>query len=132
MKYCSHCGAEAKDDAKFCEYCGNQFAVVNNNVNENVNTQNTNVNDNNVYYNGTNVNGTPSNTQPESTALGICALIFSCLGGWLGLVLAIICLATKRDKTNRTLGTIALIISIIWLFIEILLYSTGVWTFNWI
>ena len=26
MKYCSHCGAEAKDDAKFCEYCGNQFA----------------------------------------------------------------------------------------------------------
>ena len=120
MKYCSHCGAEAKDDAKFCEYCGNQFAVVNNNVNENVNTQNTNV------------NGTPSNTQPESTALGICALIFSCLGGWLGLVLAIICLATKRDKTNRTLGTIALIISIIWLFIEILLYSTGVWTFNWI
>lgn len=131
MKYCSHCGAEAKDDAKFCEYCGNQFAVVNNSVNENVNanTQSSNVNDNNVYYNGTNVNGAPSNTQPESTALGICALVFSFLGGWLGLLLAIICLATKRDKANRTLGTIALVISIIWMVIEIALYSTGVWTF---
>lgn len=131
MKYCSHCGAEAKDDAKFCEYCGNQFAVVNNNVNENTNTntQQSNVNDNNVYYNGTNVNGAPSNTQPESTALGVCALIFSCLGGWLGLVLAIICLATKRDKINRTYGTIALGISIFWIVIEIVLYSTGIWTF---
>ena len=131
MKYCSHCGAQAMDDAKFCEYCGNQFVVVNNNLNENTNTntQQSNVNDNNVYYNGTNVNGAPSNTQPESTALGVLALIFSCLGGWLGLVLAIICLATKRDKINRTYGTIALVISLIWMVINITLISTGVWPF---
>ena len=129
MKYCSHCGAEAKDDAKFCEYCGNQFAVVNNNVNENVNTQNTNVNDNNVYYNGTNVNGTPSNTQPESTALGICAVIFSLLITVVGLILGIVCLTTKRDKANRTLGAIAIVISVVWIIMVTTLYSTGIWKF---
>ena len=114
MKYCSHCGAEAKDDAKFCEYCGNQFAVVNNNVNENVNTQNTNV------------NGTPSNTQPESTALGICAVIFSLIITVVGLILGIVCLTTKRDKANRTLGAIAIVISVVWIIMATILYSTGV------
>ncbi len=130
MKYCSHCGAEAKDDAKFCEYCGNQFTVVNNNVNENTNTQQSNVNDNNVYYNGTNVNGAPSNTQPESTALGICAIIFSLLGGIVGLILAIVCLASNTNQTNRKYGMVALFISVAWIVIEIILYSTGVWTFR--
>ena len=128
MKYCSHCGAEAKDDAKFCEYCGNQFAVVNSNVNENTNTntQSSNVNDNNVYYNGTNVNGTPSYTQPESTALGICAVIFSLIITVVGLILGIVCLTTKRDKANRTLGAIAIVISVVWIIMATILYSTGV------
>ncbi len=131
MKYCSHCGAEAKDDAKFCEYCGNQFAVVNNNVNENANTntQSSNVNDNNVYYNGTNVNGTPSYTQPESTALGICAVIFSLIITVVGLILGIVCLTTKRDKANRTLGAIAIVISVVWIIMATTLYSTGIWKF---
>ena len=131
MKYCSHCGAEAKDDAKFCEYCGNQFAVVNNNVNENTNTntQSSNVNDNNVYYNGTNVNGTPSYTQPESTGLGICAIIFAFLIAIIGLILGLVCISTKKDKANRTLGYIAVIISIVEMILSIILYSTGIWQF---
>jgi uncharacterized membrane protein YvbJ len=127
MKYCSHCGAEAKDDAKFCEYCGNQFAVVNN-------TTNTENNQNNEYqnvnYNGSNINEGPKNNGNESAALGICAIIFSLLGGIVGLILAIVCLASNTNQTNRKYGMVALFISVAWIVIEIILYSTGVWTFR--
>ena len=123
MKYCSQCGAQNTDEAKFCEYCGNEFVTVNKSFNDN------NQYSNNTNYNGTNINETPKYQSQESTALGVCALVFSCFGGWLGLLLAIICLATKRDKTNRMLGGIAMAISVFWIIIEIILYSTGIWSF---
>ena len=124
MKFCTGCGGQNSDDAKFCEYCGKQFVS----VEPNQNTNNTNTS--NVNYNGTNLNEGPRYQTQESAALGICALIFSLLGGWLGLLLAIICLATKRDSTNRTYGMIALGISIFWIVLEIIFYSTGIWTFG--
>ncbi len=124
MKYCTKCGAENNDDAKFCEYCGNEFVSVNKETNDNINNQNNTYN----TYNGTNINDGPRPNN-ESAALGICAIIFSLLGGWIGLLLAIICLASNTNQTNKRYGLIALGISIFWIVLEIILYSTGVWTF---
>jgi len=127
MKYCTGCGAQNTDDAKFCEYCGKEFVSVNN-------TTNTENNQNNEYqnvnYNGSNINEGPKNNGNESTALGICAIIFSLLGGIVGLILAILCLASNTNQTNRKYGMVALFISVAWIVIEIILYSTGVWTFR--
>ncbi|MBR6289574.1 MAG: zinc-ribbon domain-containing protein [Acholeplasmatales bacterium] len=127
MKYCTGCGAQNTDDAKFCEYCGKEFVSVNN-------TTNTENNQNNEYqnvnYNGSNINEGPKNNGNESAALGICAIIFSLLGGIVGLILAIVCLASNTNQTNRKYGMVALFISVAWIVIEIILYSTGVWTFR--
>lgn len=57
----------------------------------------------------------------EGSALSICALIFSILGGWLGLVLSIAGLITNKNAKNRRRCKIALGISIAWIVLYILL-----------
>ena len=59
-------------------------------------------------------------TQESATALGICAIIFSILGGWIGLVLSIVGYSSKNQK-DKLLSTIGLYISIAWVIILILL-----------
>lgn len=114
MKYCPNCGAEAKDEAKFCEYCGHKFENVNQNnyINQAPNN-NTNVYNSNVY----------KNDEPyESTAVGVCAIIFAFLFPIIGLILSIVALTTKKSQTNKTLGLIGILISIVSMIINFYLY----------
>ena len=59
--------------------------------------------------------------QEESSGLSIAALIFSILGGWLGLILDIIGLCTLKDEKNRKRCKAGLIISICWV-VAIVIY----------
>ena len=60
--------------------------------------------------------------QNEANALGICAIIFSILGGWLGLVLSIIGLCGTNEG-NKNLSKIGIGLCIAWFFIFILLLA---------
>jgi len=57
----------------------------------------------------------------EGKALGVCAIVFGVLGGWLGLVLGIIGLSIYKERPNRTNSLIGLIFSCIWSVIWIVL-----------
>ena len=70
-KYCRNCGAPVDSGARVCSNCGGR------------------IDDLSVA------------TKEESSTLGILALVFGILGGWLGLILGIIGLCTYKDKNNR-------------------------------
>ena len=61
--------------------------------------------------------------QQESSALGICAIIFSILGGWLGLILSIVGLCSDNEK-DKSLSKIGLGICLAWVFILFLIIAT--------
>ncbi len=98
--YCKNCGKEIDDNSTFCPYCGQQ-------INENTD----------YYYTGNNNN---NNIKKESQVIGILAIIFSALGGWLGIIFAIIGLATYKEKSNRNLCKIALGICAAWVILLII------------
>ncbi len=100
---CPYCGNEVREDERHCSNCGqnNKYYVEKKNI-ENVETY-----------------------EPpypyESGTLGICALIFSVLGGWLGLVLSIIGLCKYKTPEHRTKCKIGLGFCIGWFLIGLLL-----------
>lgn len=134
---CSCCGREISQNDRFCNYCGqNNEYYVDANKNNVVQPRNNEYNNpqRNALYNNQNtqVNNTqPSYTQPnytqnnyyqapapaESCALSVCALIFSLLGGWLGLVLGIIGLCVNKESGNRSRCSAAIIIFVIWIIV---------------
>lgn len=61
--------------------------------------------------------------QPESSGLSIAALIFSILGGWIGLVLDIIGLCTLKEAKNRRRCKIGLGIVIAWVILIVILVA---------
>lgn len=132
---CSCCGQEITSNARFCPNCGenNEWYVKpvevktpeTTNTNQNINrvpiypsNSNQQSNDNNttpIYvYSQTQV---VANVKPEGKALGICAIIFSVLGGWLGLVLSIVGLCNYKEPENKTLCKIGLGFCIAWFVI---------------
>ncbi len=98
--FCKNCGKEIDDNSTFCPYCGQQ-------INENTD----------YYYTGNNNN---NNIKKESQVIGILAIVFSALGGWLGIIFAIIGLATYKEKSNRNLCKIALGICAAWVILLII------------
>ena len=131
---CSCCGQEITSKDRFCPNCGenNESYVevletpkpalsqsINQPINRvpiNPNGGNTNNSNQNasspVYvYSQTQV---VTSVKEESKALGICAIIFSVLGGWLGLVLSIIGLCNYKEPGNRTLCKVGLGFCIGW------------------
>ncbi len=88
--FCRKCGKELLDEAVVCPGCGCETGISN------------------------------TSKQDEATALGICAIIFSILGGWVGLVLSIVGYSSKNQK-DKLLSTIGLYISIAWVIILTLL-----------
>ena len=70
-------------------------------------------------YNQTHIN--PQSVKTESKAIGILAIVFSALGGWLGLLFSIIGLSTYQEPENRLLCKIALFIFLGWVALLILL-----------
>ena len=110
--YCSHCGKPINKDDKYCQYCGKENKYYNSdNIEADLNSY---LDSENGYYNA------PTHSE-EPQALGVCAIIFSSLGGLLGLVLAIVGLSKYKEKPGRTKCKIALIILAVWFFIGIMI-----------
>lgn len=98
MKYCPHCGAEVSDNAFVCTKCGS--TLDNNQTNNSVST--------------------------ESSVIGILAIVFSALGGCLGLIFAIIGLCTYKESKNRRYCFIALGIFAAWFVIGLIIgFASG-------
>lgn len=137
---CKKCGKEVGLDMDFCPYCGQKIneEEFDNYFEEKETTVQTNYvgykvcpkcgheynrdlpncpNCNNETYQ----KDKPKNNGDET--FGIVALIFSIIGGWIGLVLSIIGLSKFKSGKTKTLCTISLVISIIWIALEISLFS---------
>ena len=84
------------------------------------NYQQTNYQQPNSYY-----QAPPPVTKTESSTIGILAIIFSVLGGWLGLILAIVGLCTYKLPENRSKCKIALGFVIGWFVLGILIGIAG-------
>ena len=138
---CSCCRQEITSKDRFCPNCGENneayVEVVENsrptpsqNINQPINRVPINPNTRSSNSSTQN-NGSPvyvySQTQvvttvkEESKALGVCAIIFSVLGGWLGLVLSIIGLCSYKLPENRTLCKVGLGFCIGWFVLGIIL-----------
>ncbi len=109
---CPCCGNEVREDERYCSHCGQN--------NENY-TGSKPIEKVEIYPAGNSSGSSQSqttyqqpayqqqngnqqsNTKPakESSALGICAIIFGVLGGWLGLLLSIIGLCTYKTPEQR-------------------------------
>lgn len=125
---CSCCGNEVREDERYCDKCGqNNEGYVERKSIEKVEIYRQP--SNNMYsqpqptYQQTNIYQ-QTNVQPvkqESGALGICAIIFSVLGGWLGLLLSIIGLCTYETPRHRTKCKIGLGFAIGWFVIGLII-----------
>jgi len=145
---CSCCGNEVRENERYCSNCGQnnegyverkpieRVEIYRQPQNNSVNSQYTGAN---TYSQGQMPNGPyshpgdnyqqpnsyyqapPPVTKTESSTIGILAIIFSVLGGWLGLILAIVGLCTYKLPENRTKCKIALGFVIGWFVLGILL-----------
>lgn len=126
---CSCCGNEVREDERYCNKCGqNNEGYIERKPIEKVE----------IYRQQPN-NSSPNQSQPtdqqtniyqqnnyqtqkrESGALGICAIVFSALGGWLGLILSIIGLCTYKTPEHRTKCKIGIGLVIGWFVIGFLI-----------
>lgn len=126
---CSCCGNEVREDERYCNNCGqNNEGYVESKPIEKVEIykQPSNNSQSQGTYHQTN-NYYQQNTyqqQPqvqESSTIGVLALVFSILGGWLGLLFSIIGLCTYKTPENKTKCKIALGICIAWLVLGFLI-----------
>ena len=107
---CSCCGNEVREDERYCNNCGqNNEGYVERKPIEKVEIYRQPSN-NSAYsqpqstYQQTNIyqQNTYQTQKQESGALGILAIIFGVLGGWLGLVLSIVGLCTYKTPEHKT------------------------------
>lgn len=59
----------------------------------------------------------------ESSVIGILAIVFGALGGWIGLVLGIVGLKTYKNETYRKYCKIGIILFCVWVVIDIILLA---------
>ncbi|MBP5596705.1 MAG: zinc-ribbon domain-containing protein [Pseudobutyrivibrio sp.] len=95
MTFCTNCGSEISEGSSFCSACGQPV----------VEAVQTPVAQQTEYYDNQPVQ------KPEGKALAICALVFSILLPFVGLVLGIIGVATSKDESNKKMSIIALVIA---------------------
>ncbi|HPG91809.1 MAG TPA: hypothetical protein PK675_00180 [Clostridia bacterium] len=57
----------------------------------------------------------------EGKALGVCAIVFGALGGWLGLILGIIGLSIYKERPNKVNSAIGLGLFCLWAVIWIVI-----------
>ena len=108
---CEKCGKEILNFEKECPYCGHVMGTETNK--EEAPTEEQKVVTQTVEYQ--NIGETPY-TKPmttESKVLGILAIVFSALGGCLGLILAIVGLSTYKEEENRKLCKIAIVVFVV-------------------
>ena len=127
---CSCCGNEVREDERYCNKCGqnNEYYVERKPI-EKVEIYHQPSSSNSGYsqpqttYQQTNIyqQTTVQPVKQESGALGVCAIIFSVLGGWLGLLLSIIGLCTYKTPEHRTKCKIGLGFVIGWFVIGLII-----------
>lgn len=106
MAFCKNCGNQIDDNAQFCDKCGQAQS------------------------------GAPQNADfagqaqaNENPVWAILALVFSIFGGLLGLIFSIIGLNVYKEKgSNRTMSMVGLILSIVWLVVELILIIVAIAT----
>lgn len=99
--YCINCGNEVSGEYKYCPKCGAMIE------------KGSESNEYNNYGSVPVYNVRPQVKQ-ESSALGVLSIVFSCLGGFLGLILSIIGMCTYKEESNKKLCKIGLGICIGW------------------
>lgn len=108
--HCPNCGAEIAADANFCSKCGKTLGP---------DTQ-TN------YITPQNTNTYAQNAQTQETStIGILAIIFGAMGGWLGLLFAIIGLCIYKKPENKQKCYIGLGLFLAWVVIAGLIMATA-------
>ena len=85
---CKKCGYELSSNETKCPICGEENSI----ISSIGNTDNS------------------KSVLPESKAIAVLAIVFSCLGGWLGIVFAIVGLSQYKEPQNRMKCKIALCI----------------------
>lgn len=63
---------------------------------------------------------------PETSTIGILAIVFGALGGWLGLLFGIIGLCTNKEPNNRRNCKIGIGLFCVWIVIDIIIIAVVV------
>ena len=123
--YCSNCGKLIAADNKYCPHCGAQ----NKNVIETYSFGTSgstfeSQNDNPWGYRPQPFSSmqTEVSTKPEDQTLGVLAIVFSALGGFLGLILALIGLCSYKQEPGKKKCKTALIILGVWVGVIVIIY----------
>ena len=107
MKFCSRCGTQLEDNDVFCPSCGEVCdTTVVNNANNNRNSSQNN-------------RQTMSKREKETKTLGVLSIIFGALGGVVGLILGIICVARDKNGPYAKYGYIGIGLSSLFMLINI-------------
>ena len=116
---CGVCGKEISTKDKYCSACGtrNYESKVSNISSTSKFTYEKNMEKVNIKFSYEEEN--------EKPGIGIAALVFSILGGWLGLVLAIVGLCQYKEGKNKNRCKIAIVISICWVFLGFIIVLLG-------
>lgn len=132
---CPSCGSELADNSQFCPYCGTKIEVTTQNqqnnydpnygYNPNDYDRPDNYNQSSDSFNQFNQQVPPAQRKKESPVFGILAIIFSLLGGWLGLAFAIMGIATYKEKNNRTMCFVAIGLQVFWFILGFFIGFTG-------
>ena len=128
---CSCCGNEVREDERYCNNCGqNNEGYVEKKPIEKVEIQPTKPvssvgTQHQQTYQQTNIYQQHTYQAPkqESATLGVLAIVFGALGGWLGLVLSIVGLCTYQSPEHKNKCKIGLGLFIGWVVLYAIIYS---------
>lgn len=109
MKTCEYCGSRVENGVTFCPHCGASKFKVDEKPSSNLNTYTSQ----NTYTSHGSQGHHENKAKGESKVLGIMSIIFAFIVPIVGFILSIISLAKYKDRSNRRLANIGLIISII-------------------
>lgn len=106
MKYCTKCGEQLNDDAIVCPRCGCETEL------------------GRAYR-------TNNSGSSVAQVCGVLSIVFGMLGGFLGLILGIVCIASDKDKKYRSLGIIGIVLFLAWVVVFICLYAEAIRIVNY-
>ena len=114
MSFCTNCGNEMPENAKFCSKCG---ASINGDENATA-TPNYGYNPQPAPVQGY---GYQQYQPTEGKALGVCSIIFGILMPMIGLICGIIGVCTYKEESNRKLAIIGLVIAAVEIVLGVVL-----------
>jgi len=121
--FCPHCGKQVDDNAKFCPSCGTPLDVT---VEQKADPYDATPDNAHTYNN--------YDYEESHKGLAICALVFSCLGGLVGIILTIVGLCVCKQKDEKTMCWVSLGICALWFLVGIISvavnYKNGVYNYS--